>query len=310
MLKLLVSFTVFIIFVFSGVSAAAQSGPTTPLGDGDEGWCTYNFDENGISTQCGFGAPGAACNHQITTHYPQGSLIYTGTLRRSDANYACLTQRNSEFTGSELFIGVTGVTKQCHSGAELIGGVCTEIPLTYCDTVCAGKQIASEAGNPIDIVTGAKVQSFTDFSSADDRFVIKRYYNSLPFGENGHVYGLTSTGANLGDKWMLSTAPVMVLGSTFAASGTIIMLGPDGFGRESRASSTTGIYTPRRNYAGGGGLEYEIALEDGLPLRSGSVSRTLRKKKSQRKARGQHSQLRQILGQLLAVYSTFSIYQL
>jgi RHS repeat-associated protein len=266
---------IIILITITASPAIAQSTPADELGDGDEGWCTTVVDD-GPSLVCGFGSPGAACAHQISTHYPLGLVVSQGSSRTSEKTARCLSKRTAPFIPGELYIGVTGVTHKCASGTKRIGGVCTETDLTYCDEDCDQKQISKVAGNPIDIITGAKVQSVTDFASADGRFVIERKYNSLPFGEDGADYGRISTSDNLGGNWVLSNVPVLILDNTFESNGAVTFLAPEGFGRIYRAGHTNPqTYDNKRQYAGGGGLAYEVAFDDDLLYPAGKVSRKI-----------------------------------
>ena len=235
-------------------------GTNPPLGTGDRGWCTFVVSlPRDMRSQCGFASPSAACAFQINTVYPRGRFTPTGARITSARTADCLSYE-TRGTG-ELDIGIVGASRSCERGFRLIGGRCHAIPAaagcTKCDTTGRSPNIAR--GNPVNVLNGAKTEAITDFATADGRMVVKRYYNSIPFGE---LTARTPASRILGTNWGLSTHPSMITGRHYPAGAQHTFLAPDGAGGFFSARFGVGkaVFNSSTPLLGGGTEEYNPTI--------------------------------------------------
>jgi len=174
---------------------------------GDRGWCTVTADTPAGQSECGFGSASAACERQISSHYPRGSRVFSGTRDETTTTALCDFERIEGI--SELFIGTGPVSKRCEFGFFRAGNTCRQVE--EC-TTCG----ANEAGNPINYISGEKKDVRVDYQSADGRFVIKRHYNSAPFVSSGNN---TSMRREFGQNWFLGNFPTLGADITHALGG-------------------------------------------------------------------------------------------
>lgn len=201
MMRILTSY-ILSVAIWLGITSMsfAQTGDPnmTPRPVGDQGWCTVTADTPAGESECGFASPEAACDRQISSFYPLGSRIFSGTNRESDVSVLC--KYETVDSTLELFVGVAGVAKRCEFGFARAGDVCRQV------TECTTCEKSQEAGNPINFISGEKKDVRVDYQSADGRFVIKRHYNSAPFASNGSSANMRR---EFGHNWYLGEFPTL-----------------------------------------------------------------------------------------------------
>ena len=247
-------------FTFMTATFAAAQQPLPQKGNfpqGDLGWCT-DVDPDSIyaGDGCGFRSAEDACQAQISTNYDLGRFEYRGTEYSSSGNSAsCLSEEVDRSTG-ELFIGIVGARRQCAGGYTLSGLQCRIV--NFCST-CNGPETTAvqSVGNPINVVTGEKKQTVTDYASADGRFVVKRHYNSAPFGEFGSAAGMYHY---FGANWFLSNVPILLPHGRYPEIHDVFFSHPRGFGLTMMGSSLSEVYA----VAGRRAIPYRAEYVDGL----------------------------------------------
>jgi RHS repeat-associated protein len=113
-------------------------------------------------------------------------------------------------------------------------------------------------GNPVILSTGTKIDSVTDFVSADGRFRIGRNYRSSPFG---YTTSIRAAPLGLGNGWQFNFEAELHLG-TFSGSpssptGNVTLLAPDGSAYDFVMDSSA-QFVPR---AASGSVSYDYRLE-------------------------------------------------
>lgn len=185
-------------FVYGLVPQVWAQEPTGP----DMGWCAQGVPGEQM---CGFDSPGAACSFAVNAIYENGDFGYAGSVRTSENSARCqLTPFQGE--GVPLFLGTPTAGRECASGSRLVGQSCAPTTLDPKLELNNPDSFTPCSGNPIDVITGRKRQTFVDFETADGLLRLERHYMSDAFGANN--YGQTASHI-LGLNWSLSSHPIM-----------------------------------------------------------------------------------------------------
>jgi len=198
----------FVIFMWLQASTAVAQ---TPEGQGsvDGGnWCGL-VEGADPAFQCIFGDYGSACRSSMTYHYHEvAERASMPPIQTSPTHAVCVV--DPDIRDYAFFIGTPSVDFKCPDGKTFTGGVCSTNAFQMCEDCMSGGQRFT-SGNPIDIVTGIKFQSFNDFSTADGRFKLTRHYSSRPYGNATQQ----SNHGHLGRGWSFNQFPRMTANRGF-----------------------------------------------------------------------------------------------
>ena len=186
--------------LFSATSLA--QGSTTPIGGAEGTWCASVSG----GPVCGFGSPNAVCGFSMERWYPGNEHIFQ-FARVSGKSITCVTDRGS--LHGAVWVGHPAGAQNCSGGNKLSGGQCTPLPKQPSENCSAGGVPQTGDTNPIDLLSGIKMQTFQDFATADGRLTFSRSYASRSYGSlNDNRVGL------LGRAWSIDDIPRMSLTST------------------------------------------------------------------------------------------------
>jgi len=141
-------------------------------------------------------------------------------IGESGTTASCEIDRDyiSENTGG-VSVGSTIAALECEIGT-LRGGQCVSSTNDQSSPCAAGGVNVTANTNPIDLISGIKVQNFSDFSTADGRFKFSRSYASRGSGNISGVLGDNE----LGRGWSLDQIPSLYL-DKFLSRGTFYLPG-------------------------------------------------------------------------------------
>ena len=194
-------------------NAQPQMTPIPPV-DGPEGtWCALTSTTE--PDQCGFPGEQAACEQSMINTYPLDTDILqnvrlsdSGGLAICDTDAATVRSRGRFWTGNPI------ADRRCLDGLSESGGQCTPLPVqpTNSTPTC---NITENGGfgvnwsNPVDLLSGTKVEKVTDFITADGRLKFSRAYASKSYGTlNNGTIGI------LGRGWSVDALPRLTFRST------------------------------------------------------------------------------------------------
>jgi len=190
-----ISFIFVLLLWISAMPAHAQGAP-------EKTWCAVLLGGGG---GCGFSSPGAVCSAVMQSFYPQDTdILRNVNVSDSDSgtSVVCETDARTIRERGRLWLGNSGGFQRCEEGI-LSGGQCSRLAQGVANSCVNGGSPAS-SGNPIDLLSGIKVQSVQDFVTADGRFSFDRSYASRSYGTlNNNAYGI------LGRGWSVENLPRM-----------------------------------------------------------------------------------------------------
>jgi len=234
------------ILIFLGLLFAIFQSQSVRAQQVDGGnWCA---DIRGASpeNQCTFADYSSACEAQTSYFYSGREYLLVSARQTSQSSATCdIDVDRARATG--LFVGTPTVRRSCPSGSLVYGGICTPIRKQLCET-CESGGTRFEVGNPIDIMTGIKFQSVTDFQTADGLLSLTRHYSSTPYGR----YPLLENTGNLGRGWSINEVPRMF---SSKSSEALFMLPQNRSALIECTASTCSVDT-YRNDSGGDGSGY------------------------------------------------------
>jgi hypothetical protein len=170
-----------------GTAAAAQTEDLRLIPQPEVGiWRTIALGNNGIEWHYA-GSPGEACRiqHRITNPLAEYIGLDPSQLN-NDSFIACGWKRYIDGgpVGSNTTLGQP-VQLECPEGYKYRSGVCNLPRLVtppICNDGCGSAPVSGtpqvNIGHPININSGMKVQSETDYESADGLFTVDRKYIS------------------------------------------------------------------------------------------------------------------------------------
>lgn len=232
------------------------------------GWCSVapgtQADGTTGNVSCGFGSPSAACSFQAKAFNPTGKVFFTGLKDRRATTAQCGYQFSMAPDPSiALPLGI--VSLRCESGFIRSGGVCTSSKMQVTDTCEAGAS-PTKAGNPIDVITGHKIQKVVDFATADGRLKLERSYNSYANG----FYARSGLELHIGEKWSIAQFPRAKANVLSGGISEITFFLPGGRAINAFYSFTKGFQLVDNARSGGGELEYSLSTSGNI--RSGIVN--------------------------------------
>ncbi|MBA3676737.1 MAG: EndoU domain-containing protein [Sphingosinicella sp.] len=144
--------------------------------------------------------------------------------------YLCGPETGGGIGGCGTIIPV-GATFRCATGyTRQLGTYCTKdlLPERQCKS-SFGSSLFPTVGNPIALLSGAKLAKATDFATADGKFVISRSYRSIPFGRSVNATAFTR---GLAGNWNFDFSYELKIGAFSGSPGTpnakMAVLAPDG----------------------------------------------------------------------------------
>ena len=245
-----------------GASAQVTYPPKADnLPDGDRGWCTALPANAPYDGNCGFGSYAEACEAQISSYYPKGSREYAGSDMVSENRYTCKIEWVDPSI-SEAYVGSGPAWRDCTGTYEIVGGICRIMQVC---TDCVEKE---QVGNPINIITGEKKQTVTDFATADGLMSLTRHYNSSPYGEYG---GMRHSLTMLGNNWAFANLPVLWPDRNYSGTNNLFFSYADGYAVQLEGENLV----PERLVAAHGAPRYSAEYTDGLVSPPYGTARTI-----------------------------------
>ena len=247
-------------------AASASAQVTYPpkadnLPDGDQGWCTALPVNAPYDSDCGFRSYSDACEAQISSYYPQGSRKYAGSDMVDENRYTCKIEWVDPSI-SEAYVGSGPAWRDCSGSFKLIGGTCRIMEVC---TDCVGKE---QVGNPINVITGEKKQTVTDFATADGLMSLTRHYNSAPYGKYA---GMRHSLIMLGNNWSFANLPVLWPDRNYSGTDNLFFSYADGYAVQLEGENLL----PERLVAGHGAPRYSAEYTDGLVNPPYGTARTI-----------------------------------
>ena len=203
--QITINFTIALAFLWTVLNASAahaQDAPIEPSLNPNNTWCTSFSPDN--SLVCGFSDPNAMCDYAMQNFYPRDTdILRNVTVATSGKTAFCETDADTIRMRGRLWKGSPSGGKNCERGLSLNGDQCVRIQQGISNSCVVGGT-SHMKGNPIDLISGIKVQSFTDYSTADGRFTFTRSYASRSYGDLNN----SQTGV-LGRGWSVENLPRM-----------------------------------------------------------------------------------------------------
>lgn len=137
--------------------------------------------------------------------------------------------------------------------------------------LCPQGQTNPATEHPVILVNGTKISEATDFASADNRFVIRRHYRSVP---GGYSLGASQPSRGLGMGWQFSFQMELQMGpfsgSPSSPNGNVTVLAPDGSAYDFILNSS-GQFVPRVD-SGALSFDYKVEFVGTLPSNLGTMT--------------------------------------
>ncbi len=188
--------------------ANAQQTPIPPSLNPNETWCTTFTSTEQISGSrlCGFSDPHALCEFAMQNVYPKDTdILRDVVVSESGQSVLCKTDPATIRSRGRLWFGNLSGNRGCEGGRRENGGQCSPLGGAITNSCPnGGPQILR--GNPIDLLSGIKIQTVQDYSTADGRFTFNRSYASRSYGRlNDSRSGILGRGWSIGNLPRLST---------------------------------------------------------------------------------------------------------
>jgi len=196
--------------------ASAQDGGQTPIPNpAVPQWCGVKKGGGSICAS----SPDQACYLGNASFHPQAPESFVRAEFKNSTNYSCIIDSSTVRGKGYLFLGSTSVSLKCGRGFVRSAGACVpkaaEVP-----GQCSTGEVDHSKGNPIDPLSGIKIQDFSDFQTADGRLKFKRRYVSRSIGFN--------TNPRIGERvkgWSFADIPRIAFNTSGSLNRAFVYLG-------------------------------------------------------------------------------------
>lgn len=236
-------FSTTILFLSSIASVhAVIPAPPGSLGDGVKGWCTTTTPG---AEEC-FSNPYSACIRQHEIFAPSNAFI--GYKPFGPLSKVCSwARRPSTILPGPVIFRCTDLNYKRVPPARCVPHEQLAEERKQCSSNSGGSPNPTGGTNPVLLTTGAKYETETDYTSADNRLQIKRHYRSFQTGSN-NVYHDESLGAGIGWRFSFSYE-LHIQNVSFSIAPFMTLYMPDGTSYDFRRAPN-GSITPIDGDAG------------------------------------------------------------
>lgn len=214
-----ISFLSVLLFGLTQSQLAGAQGVTLPENfDPNPQWCAAGNEGQNFCSD----SAEATCRASTESYYAGARMAAYIPAQINQSGTAALCGVDREYVIdviNQIHVGNPSAGLSCEAGSILQGGQCvaTDAPKA---SPCEVGTVSPSAGNPIDLISGIKYQSFVDFSTADGRMNISRSYASRRSGTRSTF----AASSELGQGWSFDQIPYLTLNRSFS-SGTFHLPG-------------------------------------------------------------------------------------
>lgn len=203
-------------------------------GDGVAGWrVTLEPGQNYY-----FSSPEEACYAQWDYFHFSASSVYQGAVPTDGWDVFKCKWTGLPYPSLTQFFCDTGYTKVAPE--RCVKEVYPARPCNNCGDGVPYGTPNPVAGNPVEILTGLKMEKATDFSTFDGKLQVDRHYNALIYDPTALPYGVLRYG---GIGWTFDFGPTIRLGTFSSSTGkTVAIFMADGTRYYFTLNTTTGQF--------------------------------------------------------------------